>query len=138
MSEMQKHFVTFFSPGTFVSEETEQPIDNWNIEEAKERSRHIEERYGARPYGFQFTTHSRSEAELDSKETARSPMYYLGGFVRTAEEMLTGKDSEEEILRKNVRTNEFKRIITNDNSWRFTGVLNDGDIVLDYRIENRP
>ena len=33
---MKKHFVTFFSPGTFIAESTTKPIESWNIEEAKE------------------------------------------------------------------------------------------------------
>lgn len=28
---MEAHFVTFFSPGTFVAEDTTKPIDSWNL-----------------------------------------------------------------------------------------------------------
>ena len=32
---IQKHFITFVSPGTFVHEETEKEIDSWDVEKAK-------------------------------------------------------------------------------------------------------
>ena len=32
---MKKHFVTFLSPGTFVSETTTKPIASWSVEKAK-------------------------------------------------------------------------------------------------------
>jgi len=28
--QIQKHFVTFYSPGTFVAETTEKPIKSWS------------------------------------------------------------------------------------------------------------
>lgn len=133
MSELRKHFVTFYSPGTFVPEQTEKPIEAWDTEVAMRMARKIKERYGARPYAFRFTTRSRTDDELDSKETAHSPLYYLGGTIKTAKEVLAGTDPKEEILRSNVRCNRIKRIIVNDNSWRFTGELHDDDVVLDYK-----
>ena len=69
---MKKHFVTFFSPGTFVSETTEKEIDSWDVEKAKELARSIKERHGATPYGFRFITRSRNDDELDSKVSDRS------------------------------------------------------------------
>lgn len=46
--------VTFYSPGTFVSETSDVPIDSWDIEKAKELARGIKERHNATPYGFRF------------------------------------------------------------------------------------
>jgi hypothetical protein len=82
---MEKHFVRFYSPGTFVAEVTEKPIDSWDVEKAKQLARDIKERYDAKPYGFRFVTYSRAADELDSHEAALSPLYYLGGKVETLE-----------------------------------------------------
>jgi hypothetical protein len=131
---MEKHFVTFFSPGTFVPETTTKPIDKWDPDKAVEIARSITERHSAKPYGFQFSTRGRSDKDLDSKVTKQSPIYYLGGKVRTAAEVLAGTDPKEKILRSNVEYNGIKKVITNDNSWRFVGAFNDGDVLLDVKI----
>jgi hypothetical protein len=129
---MEKHFVTFYSPGTFVSETTEQPIASWDVEIAKQMARDIRERYNAKPYGFRFSTRSRGDDDLDSKETASSPMHYLGGRIETRAEVEARNDPKEEILRANMRCNDIERIIVNDNSWRFTAALKPDDVVLDW------
>lgn|ERR1700680_3989765 len=136
---MQRHFVTFLSPGTFVSEASELPIpiDSWNIDVAVKMAGDICERHGARPYGFRFTTRGRKDDQLDSEEIDRSGIYYLGGKVETAEEILARSDPKEEILRSNIRCNNYKRIITNTNSWRFTKALGDDDVVLDVTLPPR-
>jgi hypothetical protein len=131
---MQRHFVEFLSPGTFVSETTEKPIDSWNVDVAVRMAADICERYNARPYGFRFITRGRKDDELDSRVLDRSGIYYLGGVVRTADEVLAGTDPDERILRSNVESNGFKRIIVNDNSWRFTTALRDDDVVLDVTL----
>jgi len=51
---MKKHFVTFCSPGSFVSEETTKPIESWDTEKAIILSKEITERYNSKPYGFYF------------------------------------------------------------------------------------
>jgi hypothetical protein len=129
---MKKEFVTFYSPGTFVHEMRTLPIDSWNVKLATKMASSITERYDATPFGFRFSTRSRGPDDLDSKITAESPMYYLGGTVRTIDEVLSGTDPNEEILRCNVSGNKFKRILTNDNSWRVTVPLEDSDIVLEW------
>jgi hypothetical protein len=130
--KMEQHFVTFYSPGTFCSEETTQPIDSWDVDKACEMAHDVVERHAARPYAFAFSTRGRGPNDLDSKETARSATYYLGGSVRTAAEVLAGTDPKEDILRSNVRCNGYKRIITNNNSWQFVGAIMDNDVVLDW------
>lgn len=133
MSEtVQKHFVEFCSPGTLISETTAKEIDSWDVDKAVAMSRDIAERHNARPYGFRFMTRSRGPNDLDSKVTARSHFYWLGGTIRTAGEILSGTDPHEDVLRSNVRINNFKRIIVNTNSWKFTAPLGDDDVVLDY------
>lgn len=134
---MQKHFVEFLSPGTFFSETSRKEIAGWDVEAATAMAVEIVERHGARPYGFRFVTRSRGPDDLDARDTDRSPVYYLGGTIRTADEVLSGTDPKEEILRSNVRSNNVKRIIVNDNSWRFTAILNDDDVVLDFTMPSR-
>lgn len=129
---MKQHFVVFLSPGTFVSEETHKPVDEWNPAIAADMARSIHERHGATPYGFYFTTRERGPNDLDSKQTARSAMYYLGGVVETAEQIMARNDPKEEILRSNIRSNHYDRIIINTNSWRFTAGLRPDDVVLDW------
>ena len=130
---MKAHFVTFFSPGTFLAESTTKPIHSWNVDEAVKMSRTIKERYGALPYGFQFSTRTRGVNDLDSKVDKKSHMYYLGGRIETLKEVEARNDPKEEILRDNMRCNGYDRIVVNDNSWRWTQPFNKGDVVLDIK-----
>jgi hypothetical protein len=127
---MEKHFVEFYSPGTFVAETTAKPIDSWNVDDAVAMSSMIEERHGARPYGFRFTTRGRGPDDLDSKQTAKSPMYYLGGKIETLEEVEARNDPKERILRTNMQCNGYKRIWTSTRGWKWTQPLNEDDVVL--------
>ena len=129
---MDKHFVTFYSPGTLMSEVSVKPIDAWDVEAATEMARSIMERHGATPYGFRFTTRSRGDDDLDSKVSKTSPTYFLGGRIETLEEVEARDDPNEKILRFNMRSNGWSRIVVNDNSWRVTQPLEDGDVVLDF------
>lgn len=128
----QKHFVKFFSPGTFMAETSSKEVEDWDVEAAKRLARDIKGRYGATPYGFQFFTRGRAADELDSKVIAKSQFYWLGGKVETAEEVLARNDPKEQILCSDIRINSYKRIITNDNSYRWTAPLGDTDVVLDW------
>jgi hypothetical protein len=134
---VQKHFVEFFSPGTFVAETTTREIESWNVEQAMRIADTITERYGATPYAFQFITRERSDEDLDSKIVKRSPTYYLGGKVETLAEVEARNDPSERILRENMRGNHYDRIITNTNSYRFTQPLREDDVVLDYAPPQR-
>ncbi len=129
---MQKHFVTFYSPGTFVHEQTTKPIETWNVEQAVEMSKQITERYNAKPFGFRFSTRARKDNELDSKTVKESPMYYLGGDVLTLEDVKKRNDPKDEILISNMECNDWNRIIENRNSWKITQPLCADDVVLDF------
>jgi hypothetical protein len=131
---MEQHFVTYYSPGTFVAETSIRKIDSWNVDEAMRVARSIGERYSATPYGFKFSTRSRGEDDLDSRVTKESPMYYLGGKVETLADVKARATEKDRILVSNMEGNGYRRIITNDNSWRWTQPLNDDDIVLDYEV----
>jgi hypothetical protein len=126
------HFVTFYSPGTFFAESTTKPIQSWDVAAAVKMAHDIKERYGATPYGFQFSTRARDDDQLDSKERARSPFYYLGGRIETIEEIEKRADPKEGILLSNMKTNGWSRVFVNNNSWRWTQPLNDTDVVLEF------
>lgn len=129
---MKANFVTFLSPGTFVHETSTKPIATWDVEQAKAMAKDIVERHGATPFAFYFTTRSREETDLDSKQTAQSCTYYLGGKVETLAEVEARNDPKESILRSNMRCNGWDRIITNTNSWKVTQPLKADDVVLDW------
>lgn len=128
---MKQHFVTFYSPGTFFAEDTTKEIDSWDVEKAREMAASIIERYNARPYGFRFTTRSRGPKDLDSKVTATSYMYYIGGRVRTLAEVRAAADPDERILLSNMESNGYARIWQTTEGWRWTQPLSDDDIVLE-------
>lgn len=123
------HFVTFFSPGTFVAETTTEPIDSWNPAAALLRARQIIERHGASPYGFRFTTRTRTDADLDSKVSATSPMYYFGVKIETLAEVQAREPDS--ILAQNMRINRIALIVTTTGGYRSAAQLKPEDIVLD-------
>ena len=127
---IQKHFVEFYSPGTFVAEVTTKEIDSWNVDEAVEMSKGITERYGAKPYGFRFITRSRGPDDLDSSVSARSKTYYINCKVETLAEIEVRNDPKEEILRSNMRINGYDCVVTPKEGWKTTLPLFDGDVVL--------
>ncbi len=130
---MEKHFVTFYSPGTFVAETTDKEVASWDVDAAVKMASEIEERYGATPYGFRFTTRTRDDDDLDSRVSKSSPMYYIGGMVETLAEVEARNDPKEDILRRNMRGNKIERIVRKRpyvKGWMWTQELKDGDVVL--------
>lgn len=128
---MKKHFVTFYSPGTFVHEETTKEIESWNVDQAVAMSKEIKERYGATPFGFRFKTRERGQKDFDSKQTAESGWYFLGGKIRTRAQVEADNDPKEEILRSNMRGNNIAAVIENTNSWKVTVPFDEiNDVVL--------
>lgn len=126
-----KHFVTFESPGTFFAELTTREIDSWDVAQSASLAATITERYGARPYGFFFTTRTRGEEDFESHQTAHSAFYYLGGVVKTLAQLEEEADPKLAILRGNMQSNGWSEVIITDNSWRWTAVLHENDVILD-------
>lgn len=131
---MQKHFVEFLSPGTFCAESTVLEIESWDVEKACGMARDIVERHGSRPYGFRFLTKSRGTDDLDSKQTASSGTYYLGGKIETLDEIRARNNPDDNILIGNMVSNRWDRVIVNTNSWKWTQPLRDDDVVLDFEM----
>lgn len=128
--KLEKHFVTFYSPGTFISEQCCLPIDSWDVDTAIKMSKDIVERHGAKPYCFVFSTRGRDVYDLDSREINKSKTYFLGGNVITLEQIQAKNDPKDEILISNMRSNKWDRVIENNNSWRITVPFKDGDRVV--------
>ena len=126
----QAHFVTFYSPGTFVAETTTKPIQSWDVDLAVAMATDIHERHGARPYGFRFSTRARTAEELDSKEVASSGMHYIGGKVETLAEIEHRGLPNERILLDNMRCNGWDRVWTATQGWRWTQPLRPDDVVI--------
>ena len=131
---MQQHFVTFYSPGTFVAETNTKPIDDWDVETAVEIARSITQRYGARPYGFRFSTRAREDDELDSRTVKSSGFYWLGGRLRSIKDVEEEANPDERILLQNMKSNGWDYVVTNDNSWRWTQPFNEKDELLDVHL----
>lgn len=127
---MEKYFVTFMSAGSFCAETTTKEIEDWDVDKAVKMSKKVSERYGAKPYGFYFTTRSREDNELDSKVSKTSNMYYLNGTVETLEEIKAQNNPDRNILISNMECNGWDRVVTTYNPWKWTQPLNSDDIVL--------
>lgn len=128
---MKKHFVTFYSPGAFVAERSTKEIESWDVQAAQRMADSISERYGAKPYGFRFSTRSRGPEDLDSVVSATSPMYYLPHCkVETLEEIEARNDPKESTLRANMRGNGYNRIVVTTEGWKWTQPLLANDVVL--------
>ena len=127
---MEQSFVIFLSPGAFFSEQTERPIDSWDIEQAKAIAAGMVQGHNARPYGFKFVTRRRKDDEI----IKQSGVYYLGGKLRTLEQVEADNLPNEEILRWNMRENNYSAVIENTNSWKFTAPFNKEDVLLDFTM----
>lgn len=138
----RKHFVRFLSPGTLFSETTTRPIDSWDVRKAAEMSREIEERHGARPYGFQFLTNlvadpiddgEGGELSVEPKQVDISGNHFITGDILLFDDIPDVPDKS--TLRSNMRCNDWPVLIENRNSYRFTCQFEEGDVVVDRHGE---
>ena len=127
---IQKHFIRFVSPGTFVHEETEKEIDSWDVEKAKEMCKNIIERHNSHPFAFQFITKGRGENEFDSRVIAESGFYYINGIVKTLQEIENEQKPENETLLWNMCVNNWYRIVETRTPWKWTSVFNENDQIV--------
>lgn len=136
---VEKHYAVFFSPGTFVSETNEKPVKSWDTEAVTPLWQGIEQRHGAKPYGFRFETRLEAEAipdgrggtlRVEPKTTASSGMHYIGGDLQTYADIVKANLPGEEILRSNMRCNEIPVILVNTNSYKFTAAFGEEDCVV--------
>ncbi len=125
MTVKTRHFVTFYSPGTFTSESTTKEIPEPHPPLAARLAREVEERHGAKPYGFRFETRITHDPipdgiggtlRVESKMIAKTGTYYLTGTVRAYSEIPQTKETS--ILRSNMRCNDWPLVVENTNSYR--------------------
>ena len=104
---MKKHCVVFQIPGGMIcAEESSREVRLWDVDIVLDLIR--EGPYN--PYSFYFKTLSREEHDLDSRETERSGMYYLGGEIRTREYIRNSND-DHSVLLLNMMTNGWEKVI---------------------------
>lgn len=128
---MTKHFVTFYSPGTFLMETDQREIEAWDVDAAVELAKSIDQRYGARPHSFKFSTSHRAEDDWQPKIVEESPLYILGGTVKAIADLEAENDPSNEIAIANMRRNGIERVVDNRNSYKSMLPLRDGDVLLD-------
>jgi hypothetical protein len=121
----EKHIAIFYSPGTFFDETSEHEVQSWDPKEAIQLSETIEERYGAKPYGFRFMTF------LNDGKVKKSSIYFLGGKVETYPEVCKRNSEDENILRSNMLYNKFWTVVTNTNSYKTIRHFSGDDVVVD-------
>lgn len=138
----EKAFVTFYSPGTFVAETTTKPIKSCDCRTAIRMSKKIKERYGATPFGFTFSKKLVADPipdghggklEVQPKTVKESGTYYLGGVLRTYDEVEKDNKDDEDILRSNMWSNDWCIIIDNTNSYRTTRPFEPNDKIVDMK-----
>jgi hypothetical protein len=139
---MRKHFVEFLSPGSFVDESTSKEISSWDPVLATKMANRISERYGAKPYGFVFSTSIVSKdipdgeggaLEVKPKVVEKSGVYFLGGWLETLDQVEARNDPEEEILRSNMKGNGIFVICFNTNSYKSCHEFGVKDCLLDSK-----
>lgn len=130
---LNKHFVQFYSPGTFMPEVSEKPIRSWNPKRAVKLARTITERYGAKPFGFRFITRRCSTPlNVEPKELSRSGIYYINGVLESIDKVMAHNDPSEEILRDNMRINGIKQVVITKNEYKSIHQFNDDDRIVDW------
>jgi hypothetical protein len=123
MAAVVQHFVTYYFPGSIVSNEQVKPVEQWDVLMAK---RFAPDNRNC--YGFRFTTRSRGEYDLDSKVTATSPMYFLNSTVESLEQVKARNLTADRTLLANMESNGYKNIVRTYSGWCLP--LEDGDTVL--------
>lgn len=136
---MRKNYVTFYSPGTLFAEIRTVPIEQWDPTVAVGMSNDVEERYGARPYAFQFSTYLEVDpvpdgeggyADAGPKRLTTTGMYYIGGRVDTYDDIRHREDPSDLILLSNMRGNGFWIAVTNERTWRVTHPFEPKDFLV--------
>lgn len=137
-----KHYVTYYSPGTFFSESNTKPIGSWDLKEAVTLAEDIMQRHGAKPYGFRFSTQLEAgEIEdgrggflkVEPKTIETSGLYMLGGVLETIDEVYARNKENESIIRSNMRYNDSFIVCVNNNSYKSMIPFNEDCAIVDVQ-----
>src|ERR1051326_1239145 len=136
MATTEKHYAVFYSPGTFVCEESSRPVSEWSTRQAVAAAETIRERYNAKPFGFRFRTHLESPPipdgrggtmDVEPKPLKESGLHWLGGTLLLYDDV--PDDKEHSILRSNMLCNDMPVVIEKRNSFRYTGQFGPDDVI---------
>ncbi len=137
---VEKHYVTFVSPGTLFAESSTKPIDSWDTRKAVELATTVTERYGAKPRSFYFSTYlevdhdvrdsSGRKFKVEPQKTAESGQYYIQGRIETYDEVFDRNDKTEDILRSNIRCNRMPVLVVTTNSYRSVNEFEEKDSIV--------
>ena len=142
MGSRRQWFVEFMSPGTFIDETTEKPIEAPDPAMAMKMAKGIEERYGSKPYGFRFIQRLVADDVPDGeggmlkvkpKTMQASGTHYIKGKLRTYDDVVRDADPNEDILQSNMRCNGWWVVCETRNSWRHTGIFDPDCLVVDEK-----
>jgi hypothetical protein len=137
MATRKQDFVVFYSPGTFVDESSEQPVESWDIKTACKLARKVSERHGSKPYGFRFETRIVADPvsdgaggtlEVRPKTVKSSGLHYIDGTLRTLDEVQVAEP--ESALAFNMRVNNFPIVCDTANSWKHTGIYDEKALIV--------
>lgn len=110
-------YIVFMSPGSFVSESDTKKIKTKDIKIAVSMVKAIRQR----PYGFYYE---------DGNGKQKGPFYYITGTLQRYEEIPNTREFD--ILKSNMRCNEWPIVIENRNSYRITRPFGEKDVVIDW------
>ena len=127
---MERHFVEFFSPGTFCAETNVRSISSWDVDKALKMAKGITQRYNAKPYAFEFFTKGRTDEELDSHEINRSGTYYINGVIKTLDDIKAENDPSNKTLISNMECNGWDKIVQTMSPYQWTQPFEAGDQVV--------
>ncbi len=138
----RQDFVTFLSPGTMFDELSTRSLDEWSIAAAVELAKGVEERHGAKPYGFYFHTDIVSgpvsdgeggELTVAKKRVERSGVHFLTGTMETLDDVRGRNDPKEAILLSNMEFNEWPLVVVNMNSYKTVRQFHEKDCIVDWQ-----
>lgn len=138
MKPETKHFVIFASPGSFVSETSERPIESWDTKLAVGIAETIKERYGATPYGFQFETRLVAQdipdgyggtMQVQPKTVKKSGMYYFGK-LETLDEIKAKRDPRNKILISNMECNDWPIMAMTTRGYSHASIFSEADFLV--------
>lgn len=125
-----KHYVSFYSPGTFISEVDTKEIESWNVDLAKSMMKEIVQRHNATPYGFKFFTKTLKDNDFEPKITERSKLYLVGGKILSYKDIEERNDPKDNILLSNMKSNNWDFVWQTTKGWLYTLPITDDVIVI--------